>query len=109
MITAGPVNVTVNRGDFVFFNVTISQELDEQFTYQWQRNGSDVVEMPGKFEGVNTSELTIILALNEDEDSYHCVIHNGAGDSVRSDKAFLSVGKLFSFTSLNKILVSMYS
>ena len=96
MITAGPMNITVNRNeaDLVFFNVTISKASDEEFTYQWQRNGSDLVEMPGKFEGVSTSVLTIIDAQNEDEDSYQCVIYNGAGDNVRSNEAFLSVGKL---------------
>ena len=94
MITAGPTNVTVNRNEAVFFNVTIGKDLDEEFTYQWKRNDSDLVEMPGKFEGVNTSVLTIIDARNEDEDCYQCVIYNGAGDSVRSNEAFLSVGKL---------------
>ena len=96
MITAGPTNITVDRNeaDLVFFNVTISEVLDEEFTYQWQRNGSVLVKMPGEFEGVNTSVLTIIDARNEDEDSYLCVIYNGAGDSVKSNEAFLSVGKL---------------
>lgn len=94
MIIAEPVNITINRGDFGSFNATISQDLEEEFIYQWQRNGSDLVEMPGKFEGVNSSELTIIDARNEDEGSYQCVILNGAGDSVRSNRAFLSVGKL---------------
>ena len=96
MITVGPTNIKVNRNeaDLVFFNVTIGKALDEEITYQWQRDGSDLVEMPGKFEGLNTSELMIIDARNEDEDSYQCVIYNGAGDSVRSNEAFLSVGKL---------------
>ena len=97
IITAGPVNITVNRSrneaDLVFFNIT-NEALDEEFTYQWLRNGSDLMEIPGRFEGVNTSVLTIIDARNEDEGSYQCVIVNGAGDSVISNKAFLSVGKL---------------
>ena len=94
MIIAEPVNITVNRGDFGSFNATISQDLEEEFTYQWQKNGSNLVEMPGKFKGVNSSELMIIDARNEDEGSYQCMIYNGAGDSVRSSRAFLSVGKL---------------
>ena len=94
MITTEPVNITVNRNEagLVFFTVTI-QLSDEEFTYQWQRNGSDLMESPGKFGGVKTSMLTIIDAQNEDENSYQCVIYNGAGDGVRSNKAFLSVGK----------------
>ena len=96
VVTAEPVNITVNinETDLVFCNVTIREVSDEEFTYQWQRNGSDLMELPGKFEGVNTSMLTIINAQNEDEDTYQCVIYNGAGDSVRSDEVFLSVGKL---------------
>ena len=100
MIITGPENITVNRdeADFITFNVTfnfpIAKVSDEEFTYQWQRNGSNLVERPGKFEGVDTSVLTIRDAQNEDEDSYRCVIFNGAGDSVISNEAFLSVGKL---------------
>ena len=96
MITAELANITVSRGDFVFFNVSIntSQILEEEFIYQWQGSGLNLVEMPDKLEGVNTSVLTIIDARNEDEDSYQCVIYNGVGDSVKSNEAFLSVGKL---------------
>ena len=88
----------MNRSEagLVSFSVTIDEALGEEFTYQWLRNGSDLMEMPGKIEGVTTLELTIRDARNEDEGSYQCVIFNGAGDSVTSDKAFLSVGK-FSF------------
>ena len=68
--------------------------LDDEFAYQWQRNGSDLMEPPGKFEGVDTAELTILYAQNdEDEGSYWCVITNGAGDIVTSNEAFLRVGK----------------
>ena len=96
MITAEPVNITVNRNeaDVVSFSVTIDEALQEDFTYQWLRNGLALMEMPGKIEGVNTSVLMIIDPLNEDEGIYQCMIVNGAGDSVTSDKAFLSVGKL---------------
>ena len=90
------MNITVNRSEagLVSFSVTIDEALGEEFTYQWLKNGSDLIEMPGKIEGVNSSELMIIDAQNEDEGSYQCVIVNGAGDNVTSDKAFLSVGKL---------------
>ena len=96
MITAGPVNITVkrNEADFVSFNVTIHEAMEEEFTYQWLRNGLDLMEKPGKFEGVTASELMIVDPWNEDEGSYWCVIVNGAGDNVTSNEAFLSVGKL---------------
>ena len=100
VITAGPENITVNRNeaDLVTFTVTIHEAVDEEFMYRWQRNGSELMEMPGKFEGVNISELTIRNARNEDEGSYRCVISNGAGDSVTSNSALLSVGKLSIYT-----------
>ena len=94
VITVEPVNITVNRSDLAIFNVTVMEISDEELTFQWQRGGSNLVETPGKFEGVNTSVLKIKEVRNEDEDSYECVIFNGAGDSVRSNKTFLSVGKL---------------
>ena len=95
-ITAGPENITINRNEasLVTFTVTVHQTMDEEFTYQWQRNSSHLMELPGKFEGVNTSVLTIKDARKEDEGSYRCVIFNGAGDNVTSNNALLSVGKL---------------
>ena len=90
------MNITVNRSEagLVSFRVTIDEALEEEFTYQWLRNGLALMEIPRKFEGVTTSELMILDPRNEDEGSYQCVIVNGAGDNVTSDKAFLSVGKL---------------
>jgi hypothetical protein len=96
MIIAGSVNITVNRSeaDLVSFNVIIDEAMGEEFIYQWLRNGSNLMEMPGKLEGVNTLGLMINDARNEDEGSYQCVVVNGAGDSVISNKSYLSVGKL---------------
>ena len=87
------MNKTVNRNDSVVFNVTVMKGFDDGFTYQWQRNGSDLMETLGKFEGVNTAELTVLDAQNEDEGSYTCVVTNGIGDNVTSNEAFLTVGK----------------
>ena len=89
MIITQPMEVTVNSNGSAVFNVTTMGGL----TYQWQRNGSDLMERPGKFEGVNTTELTVLDAQNEDEGSYVCVVTNGAGDSVTSNEAILTIGK----------------
>ena len=95
MITTQPVNIRVNRSDPVVFSVIIIVgENGNEFTYQWKRNGSDLMETSGKFEGVQTAELTINNAQNEDEGSYRCVISNEAGDGVSSDEAILTVGKI---------------
>ena len=84
----------MDRNNSVVFNVTVmGGGLDDEFAYQWQRNGSDILEISGKFEGVNTAELTVLDAQKEDEGSYWCVVTSGAGNIVTSNEAFLTVGK----------------
>ena len=83
----------MDRNNSVVFNVTVMGGLDDEFVYQWQRNGSDILEISGKFEGVNTAELTVLDAQKEDEGSYWCVVTNGAGNIVTSNEVFLTVGK----------------
>ena len=53
----------MDRNNSVVFNVTVMGGLDDEFVYQWQRNGSDILEISGKFEGVNTAELTVLDCL----------------------------------------------
>ena len=89
IILIQPMDVIVNSKDSAVFSVTVVKGFDDEFTYQWQRNGSDLMETPGKFEGVKTAELTIKEAQEEDEGSYWCVITNGAGDIVTSNEAYL--------------------
>ena len=70
-------------------------ENTTKLTYQWQKDGLHITEMEGKFEGVNTANLTIKNARNIDEGSYRCVISNGSGgNNLTSNKAFLDVCKL---------------
>ena len=66
-----------------------------KLTYQWQKDDLNLTEMEGKFEGVNTANLTIKDARNIDEGSYMCVISYGNdGSNLTSNKAFLNVCKL---------------
>ena len=64
----------------------------DERTYQWQRDGVELSETV-KFVGVTGSMLMVVNAQNDDEDSYTCVVTNGAGDNVTSDAASLIVGK----------------
>ena len=94
MISTQPIDIKVNVNDSAIFNVTIMEGSDDDFTYQWQRNGLDVnTESSSKFDGVKSIELTVNNVQNEDEGSYRCVITNGAGNSVTSNEAILTVGK----------------
>ena len=83
----------MNGNDTAIFNITVLGESVREFTYQWQKNGSNLVEIPGKVEGVNTTKLVIKEARNEDEGGYWCEITNRAGDTVMTNEAFLIVGK----------------
>ena len=93
IVTTHPMDLIVNGNDTAIFNITVLGESVREFTYQWQKNGSNLMEIPGKFEGANTTRLAIKEARNEDEGVYWCVITNKAGDMVSTNEAFLIVGK----------------
>ena len=46
-----------------------------------------------KFEGVSTMTLTVNDVQVGDTGTYRCVVTNGAGDSVTSGEATLTVGE----------------
>ena len=95
VISTQPIDMEVNVNDSAVFNVTIMEDSDGDFNYQWQRNGSDLnTETSGKFGGVKSTQLIVNNVQNEDEGSYRCVITNRAGDGVLSDEAILTVGKI---------------
>ena len=93
IIIIHPMDLIVNGNDTAIFNITVLGESVREFTYQWQKNGSNLMEIPGKVEGVNTTKLVIKEAQNEDEGGYWCEITNRAGDTVMTNEAFLIVGK----------------
>ena len=91
IIDIQPVDLIVNRNGLATFNVTVQGDPDD-FTFQWQRNGSDLVERGGKFKGVNTSILKIQYVQANDEGNYWCVITNRAGLTVTTNEVLLIVG-----------------
>lgn len=93
IVITHPMDLIVNGNDTAIFNITVLGESVREFTYQWQKNGSNLMEIPGKVEGVNTTKLVIKEAQNEDEGGYWCEITNRAGDTVMTNEAFLIVGK----------------
>ena len=108
IVITHPMDLIVNGNDTAIFNITVLGESVREFAYQWQKNGSRLVETPGKIEGVNTTMLVIKGAQNEDEGAYWCVITSNTGDTVTSNEAFLIVGKHQQlFITYNIVLVML--
>ena len=80
-ITTQPASQTVNAGQTATFNVAASGTAP--FTYQWQKNGSDVA-------GANGPSLPLVNAQDGDAGTYTVVVSNAAG-SVTSEGAALAV------------------
>ena len=79
IVITHPIDLIVNGNDTATFNITVLGESVRQFTYQWQKNGLNLVETPGEIEGVNTTKRVIKGAWNEDEGAYWCVITSNTG------------------------------
>ena len=62
-------------------------------TYQWQRNDENISGDDGRIEGVLDDTLIIADTKAEDAGVYKCIVINGAGDSITSNEATLTVCK----------------
>ncbi len=80
-ITTQPSAQTVNAGQTATFSVAASGT--SPFTYQWQKNGSDIA-------GATSSSLSVANAQDGDAGTYTVVVSNAAG-SATSDGAALTV------------------
>ena len=85
-----PINTTVKRNESAIFSVRVTGEIGT-VSYQWQRMRMDL--MIGRFEGVNTANLTINSAQKSDEGGYRCVVTITPPNVTTSEEAFLTVGK----------------
>ena len=95
-----PTNTTVKRNESAIFSVRVTGEIGTT-SYQWQRMHMDLtLETLGRFEGVNTANLTIKSAQKSDQGGYRCVVTitppNMTKDeqNIISEEAFLTVGKM---------------
>jgi pectate lyase len=80
-ITAQPASQTANVGDGVMFSVVAGGTAP--FTYQWQKNGSDIA-------GANGASLTLANIQLADAGDYSVEVSNDAGVAT-SDPAALTV------------------
>lgn len=88
MITAQPESQTdIPEGQDVTFSVTAT---GESLTYQWQKDGNNILDTPDTYSGINTATLTVHSVDLSDSGQYSVSISNAAG-SVKSNLATLSV------------------
>lgn len=62
-------------------------------SYQWSRDGCNLVDRPHKIEGVGTFRLAIYDVGREDEGNYQCAVRNLFGSDM-SENAVLTISKL---------------
>ena len=91
MITASPVNQTVEEGSSAAFSVTASASEGEQLTYQWQQKTTDSESEWGDISNATTASYTIEATTTSMNDyQYRCVV-TANGVSVISAPATLTV------------------
>lgn len=85
-IIANPLNVIANQGEDVAFHVTHTGSIS---TYQWQRNGLDII-------GATSATLSLNNVQSTDVGTYSVVISNQAGRIVSNPATFtLTQGGLY--------------
>ncbi len=87
-ITAEPVKQRVMVGQTASFTVVATGSTP--LSYQWQRHGTNLTDVAGRFAGATNATLTIYNAQFEDDTSYTVIVTDTAG-SVNSVPARLRV------------------
>jgi hypothetical protein len=87
-VLVDPVDVTAIYPADLTFTVTATGTAD--LAYQWRKDGIDLVQIPQRIEGVNTSTLRIFGWSYADTGDYDCVVGNSLG-FVYSNAAHLTV------------------
>ena len=84
VITTKPASRTNNAGTEATFTVSVSGTAP--FSYQWRRNGTNLVNGTNCIvSGATTATLTIADILKVDEGSYSVVVTNPAGSDTSSN------------------------
>jgi hypothetical protein len=87
IITGHPSNQVIDKGQTA--NFTVSAGGSNPLSYQWQKNGSDLIES-GTVVGTQTTILQLSNCWNGDEGDFRCVVTNNLG-SATSNAAMLTV------------------
>ncbi|KOS06855.1 hypothetical protein AM493_13075 [Flavobacterium akiainvivens] len=90
-ITGQPASQAICPGGSTSFQVTVASTSSgtETPTFQWEKNGVPVVDVPGHIWGATTNTLTINPVNASDAGAYRCLITNTAGSAL-SNNAYLN-------------------
>lgn len=94
-ITVQPVPSTICSGATASFSITAT---GTGITYQWKKNGVDVVNSPNVF-GATSNSLTITGTATTDAGNYTCVVSGTCLPSVTSTSVALVVNSTASITT----------
>ena len=87
IINTHPVDIlNIGSGRSGTFTISVDEIPGVNYTYQWQKNGSDL-------PGATSSSHFIQRVVNADEGSYTCAVNNAAGE-VSSESAQLTLCEL---------------
>jgi uncharacterized repeat protein (TIGR03803 family) len=92
IITVQPQSQTNYTGSTVVFTVMATNPLPADLSYQWQKNGTNLVN-GGNISGANTNTLTLTAISDGDAASYSVIVSNAYG-TVTSSNATLTVNDL---------------
>lgn len=87
-ISAHPQPATIDQGGNISFSVTASGT--SPLSYQWRKDGVDLVDATGHIAGATTATLSLTGALPADSGNYTVFISNVAGNAT-SNAAALTV------------------
>ncbi len=91
MLTTQPVSQIVTEGDIV--SLSVAAYGTNPITYQWQRNGVNVVDGAG-ISGSTSATLTFSPITPPAAGTYTVVVSNGVGSPIASTAAVLTVNRL---------------
>ena len=89
-ITSQPESVTTQAKKNVTFNVKAESATGEILSYQWQYQGASSTKW-NNFANATASSMTKTVQSSWNGWKVRCVVTDGSGDSVISDKALITV------------------
>ncbi|WP_020526092.1 immunoglobulin domain-containing protein [Cytophaga aurantiaca] len=94
-ITAQPTASTLCQGATANFNITAT---GSSLTFQWQRNGVNVVD-GGGISGATTNALTITSIAMANAGNYTCIVSGTCSPAITSNAVALTVNSTAAITS----------